>query len=412
MIFIKKNIEYKCARWKLPDGTYFSEKMPQEYENNHFGPELRQHIIYQHHFNRVPQGKIYLELRDKGIDISTGQINSILAEAAKKFTPEKENMLASALPISDFVQVDDTGGRHQGKNQFSTVICNDFFVYFKTTKSKSRINFLQILNANNEPYAVDENAIMYAKKYCVSKSTMEWFESKIGSIYYEPDLENFFGDIILSKKDKRIITEACLFAACINGGMPIDLKILSDDAKQFDIANNALCWIHAERAIKKIVPIDDEEKAAIVIAKNSIWNFYRELKEYREFPSEEKKEYLSKKFDEIFSTPTYGYSIAPIFATFLKNKKKLLLILDYPNLPLHNNTSEQDIREYVIKRKISGGTRSDLGREARDTFTSIIKTCLKNKVSFWDFVNDRIKNLNIIPSLSEIVVRRMLGQSP
>ena len=55
-------------------------------------------------------------------------------------------------------------------------------------------------------------------------------------------------------------------------------------------------------------------------------------------------------------------------------------------MPLHNNDSERDIREYVKKRKISGSTRSDLGRKARDTFTSLKKTCGKLGVCFWDYL--------------------------
>jgi len=216
----------------------------------------------------------------------------------------------------------------------------------------------------------------------------------------------------LSKREKKIITEACLFAACIEGDLSLEQIILSDGAGQFNLFKHALCWIHAKRALKKIVPIDDEEKSDRDNVRGLIWDFYDELKRYRKFPSKERKTYLSDKFDKIFSTPTYGNSIAPIFANFLKHKKELLLVLDCPEVPLHNNASERDIRDYVVKRKISGGTRSDLGRKARDTFASLMKTCLKNSISFWYFLDDRIKKINLIPPLSKVVALRSLGQSP
>jgi hypothetical protein len=57
-------------------------------------------------------------------------------------------------------------------------------------------------------------------------------------------------------------------------------------------------------------------------------------------------------------------------------------------LPLHNNLSERDIREYVKKRKISGSTRS----ESRDTFASLKKTCRKHGVSFWHYLKARLLN--------------------
>ena len=88
-----------------------------------------------------------------------------------------------------------------------------------------------------------------------------------------------------------------------------------------------------------------------------------------------------------------------------ENKAELLLVLDRPEIPLHNNLSENDIREYVKKRKISGSTRSELGRRCRDTFTSLKKTCRKLDISFWDYLMDRLSNSNAIPFLPEIIVQ-------
>jgi hypothetical protein len=59
------------------------------------------------------------------------------------------------------------------------------------------------------------------------------------------------------------------------------------------------------------------------------------------------------------------------------NKTELLMVLERPDIPLHNNSAENAIRDYVKKRKISGSTRSEAGRRCRDTFTSLKKTCRK-----------------------------------
>jgi len=74
-----------------------------------------------------------------------------------------------------------------------------------------------------------------------------------------------------------------------------------------------------------------------------------------------------------------------------------------PHLPLHNNLSENDIREYARLRKISAGTRSDLGRRCRDTFLSLKKTCRKLGVSFHEFLFDRLTQAGSIPSLPELM---------
>ena len=44
----------------------------------------------------------------------------------------------------------------------------------------------------------------------------------------------------------------------------------------------------------------------------------------------------------------------------------------------------------MIKRKISGGTRSDQGRDCRDAFLGLLLTCAKLGVSFWDFLGHRL----------------------
>ncbi len=50
------------------------------------------------------------------------------------------------------------------------------------------------------------------------------------------------------------------------------------------------------------------------------------------------------------------------------NQQELLRVLDKPYLPLHNNLSEQGIRDYVKKRKISGSTRSKAGAKVSRYF--------------------------------------------
>lgn len=84
----------------------------------------------------------------------------------------------------------------------------------------------------------------------------------------------------------------------------------------------------------------------------------------------------------------------------------MLLVLDHPDIPLHNNLSENDIRQYVKKRKISAGTRSDAGRRCRDTFLSLKTTCRKLGVTFWQYLRDRIQQHGRIPPLAELIRRK------
>ncbi len=87
-----------------------------------------------------------------------------------------------------------------------------------------------------------------------------------------------------------------------------------------------------------------------------------------------------------------------------ENKAELLLVLDRPKIRLHNNLNENDIREYVKRRKVSGSTRSELGQSCRDTFTSLKKTCRKLGVSFWDYLLDRLCKSQAILPLQDIIL--------
>jgi len=84
----------------------------------------------------------------------------------------------------------------------------------------------------------------------------------------------------------------------------------------------------------------------------------------------------------------------------------LLIVLKYPKIPLHNNDCERDIREYAKRRKISGSSRSDMGRKARDTFTSLKKTCQKHTISFWNYVLDRLTDKRRVPRLADLIKQK------
>jgi len=181
------------------------------------------------------------------------------------------------------------------------------------------------------------------------------------------------------------------------------LVIVSDDAGQFNILLHALCWVHAERLIHKLIPCSDEQRDILAATRSQIWDFYADLKAYKASPNEEKKRSLSQRFDEIFTQKTDYVTLNLALKRLHKNKRELLLVLDRPDIPLHNNLSESDIREYAKRRKVSGGTRSDTGRKRRDTFISLKKTCRKLGISFWQYLQDRVEKINAIPRLSDLI---------
>ena len=170
----------------------------------------------------------------------------------------------------------------------------------------------------------------------------------------------------------------------------IDKIIITDDAKQYYFLSelHALCWIHEVRHYRKLNPFLEFNRIKLHNFLNEIWKFYEQLKEYKGNPNEAEKQYLEKRFDELFSVKTGYLELDRRNELTKKKKEKLLLVLAYPEIPLHNNPAEIALREMVIKKNISGGTRSEDGKIAWENMMSIMDTCRKNGVSFFSYVKD------------------------
>ncbi len=195
----------------------------------------------------------------------------------------------------------------------------------------------------------------------------------------------------VNSRPVRIITEGALCGALLEDGNFSETVILSDDAKQFRLGCNALCWVHAERNFKKLPSPGDDIRQVVDAKQSEIWDLYRQLGEYRLKPDAKLRESLLERFDQIFNDKTGYHSLNLLLERQRANKPELLRVLDHPHTPLHNNLGENDARVYVIRRKISSGSRSDKGRDGRDAGLGILKTCQKQQLSFWHLLRNRFK---------------------
>jgi len=209
---------------------------------------------------------------------------------------------------------------------------------------------------------------------------------------------------VVNDRRIKIVTEGPLLGSVLHHGLPKGVVIVSDNPGQFNIFTHALCWIHAECSINKLIALSEEKDRILEDVKEKIWDFYKELKVYKSPADETKKTYLEDRFEEIFTHTTDYQMLNLALERIYENKAELVLVLERPEIPLHNNLSETDIREYAKMRKVSGSTRSDEGRRCRDTFASLKKTCPKLGVSFWDYLLDRISRRNEIPLLHELIL--------
>jgi Transposase IS66 family len=408
LIIQPRIIRYRRERWQSPTGQTLVAPLPPEViSGSHFGPNLICFILHQYHHQHVTQPLLWEQLDQFGIDISAGQLSLILTEKAGAFHQEKDQLLPAALEVSPYVQVDDTGARHQGRNGYCTHIGNELFATFESTDSKSRLNFLEILRRPHTDYVINEIAVVY------------WEQQKLAVAVVEKLCQGpcQFGDAtvwharlqelgITAERHVRIASEGALLASLIAHGVSAELGIVSDGAGQFDVLVHIACWIHAERPLARMVPYSDEHRAAVEKVRQRIWELYQDLKEYRQEPKEAQRAVLESRFDELCGEQTGFPSVDDVLTRMSEHRADLLRVLERPEVPLHNNLSEGHVRDYVKKRKISGSTRSESGRRARDTFASLKKTCRRLGVNFWAYLQDRVRGLGQVPPLPQLIRQR------
>jgi hypothetical protein len=141
-----------------------------------------------------------------------------------------------------------------------------------------------------------------------------------------------------------------LLGGLVARGVSPDLVVLSDGAPQFVVFVHAACWIHAERPLARLVPHHDEHRAAIEKVRTQIWELYQDLKAYQRQPDAAHKPTLESRFDVLCGQKTGYPSIDGVLKEMREHKADLLCVLERPEVPLHNNGEESDIRDYVKKR--------------------------------------------------------------
>ena len=209
----------------------------------------------------------------------------------------------------------------------------------------------------------------------------------------------------------QIATEGALWGSIHAHGFLRDTVVVSDDAGQFAVGQHALCWIHAERLVHKLDTFTDLQRHAQQHVRGLIWRFYADLKAYCAAPAARRRVQMRARFDRIFRRCTGFATLDRLLERLHANKPELLTVLERPEIPLHTNGSERDIRCHVTKRKISGGTHSTAGRDCRDAFLGLMQTAAKLGITFWQYLGARLQLQQSppVPYLPDLV--RCRGQT-
>jgi hypothetical protein len=266
LVLAAEVVRYKRERWVTPEGKTIIAPLPDGIQGG-FGPELRRFCLVMHIQGQVTTERPTSILNGIGIDISKRQVVRMLTADVDMFAAEDHAVLYSGLISAPFITVDDTGARHARRDAVTTQIGNDRFTVFRTSSSKSRLNFLSLLRAGHEDYVINDAALDYmharqidplligklaAHRAKVFGSQMDWLQH-LASCSID----------IFDRHRLRLLSEAAIWGAIRHHGLMNNTVVVSDGAGQFRIANHALCWVHAERLLQKLMPTTLKEARSV-----------------------------------------------------------------------------------------------------------------------------------------------------
>ena len=385
LILTPKDVVYKLEVWQAPDGAIIRAALPPGIEGTHFGSQLRA-LIHGLYASGMTQPAVFQFVKSTGIEISEGQVHNILVGEAKNYEKESAAILSAGLQEAPYIRVDDTGAKHCYQSGYCTHIGGQYFAYYKTTPSKSRLNFLKLLSQGKEGYVINDAFIWHLFESGVEDDILNSFEAYKGKRYSgKKGLIRLINAMGLRGKKLRL---TCLEAGLV-GFVQEKLKpgqvLISDRAGQFNILNHADCWVHMERPLRKLVASTRNIETEIGEVREAIWTLYEQVKEAS--ISQKGKEQVLKAYDALVAKKVVSPGVRAVLDAFQEHREGLLKALDHPGLPLHNNDSERDIRGMVKFRNISGSTKSDEGMSFRDGLITLKQTCYRLGENFWGYLN-------------------------
>ena len=388
--------------------TYLAS-LPRGYEGE-FGPGLKALVIAWHFGANMTEPKILDQLRDVGIRISDGQLSRWLIRDQERFHGEKSARYEAGLRSSPWQQIDDTATWEKGQNRRCHAVCHPLYTAYFTTATKERLAVLDVLqDFRARRYRLNAEAFGFLEMFGVSWRVVNALkqlppETGLSEGEFLRLLNEHLPQLGPQQKS-RVLESAAVAAYHAQREWPVVRLLVGDDAPQWKCltAELALCWIHEGRHYKKLMPYVAHHVQLLESFLDRYWAYYDQLLSYRERPTPEEKARLEKAFDTLFATVTSYEALDERIAKTRAKKESLLMVLEHPEIPLHNNRSELDARRIVRQRDVSFGTRSAEGTRARDTFLTLVATAKKLGVSFYQYVYDRISGAHQMPSLADLI---------
>jgi hypothetical protein len=361
----------------------------------------------------VTQPKIHDLFTDAKIIISAGQLSNFLIKDHDVFHKEKDALYEAGLRSSPWQNIDETTTRVKAQNFYCQILCNPLYTAFFTTENKSRLTVIDVLqNFRERTFLLNREAFSYIDIFKLSAPVIQ-------QLKYFPQEQQLGQNEFFSLLDKglphlgpqqrnHVIDAAAIAAYHAQMEFPVVRLLICDDAPQFKLVTQqlALCWVHDGRLYKKLDPCISYHRQLLDSFLEKYWDFYKKLREYRDNPTPDEHVRLNNEFDQLFSTETGYYALDQRIAKTKSKKPSMLIVLDHPEIPLHNNSAELGARKRVRKRVVSYGTRTNEGTKVWDTFMSLSVTAKKLGINFYNYLYDRISGTFEMPNLADLIAQR------
>ena len=402
----------KRKYYSASEGQTYLAELPPGYAGE-FGPGIKSLAIVMHFGMQATEPKL-LEFFDHfGIQISAGQLSNLLIKDKEPFHAEKDAIYETGVRSSPWQHIDDTGARVNGQNQHCHVVCNPLYSAYFTTEKKDRQTVIDVLwNTRERRFLLNDEALGLLNSLRVSARVIGQLdvlphEQEMGEDELAGLLDQHLPNV--GPQQRKWILDATAIAAYhAQTEFPVVKLLVCDDAPQFKLITDelSLCWIHDGRHYKKLIPHLAYHRQLLDDFRKCYWDLYDQLLLYREHPTAADSIRLTSKFDELFSTVTGYDALDERIAKTKAKQESMLMVLEHPEIPLHNNSAELTARKRVRRRKISFGTRSEDGTKAWDTFATLEATAKKLDVSFYEYIYDRVSGAYKMPSLADLISAR------
>ena len=417
IVFKRENTEFQIELWYSPSKNKTYRSHPDNY-TGYFGNNLKTFALMMHNFADVTHSKLLGLLRGMDIEISSGSLQNILSENRETWIKEKQDIIKSGLQ-GDYTQTDTTGAKVAGELWHTHILCSDNFMSFSTLEGKGRKHLLYALQGEPEnglSFIYNDVTEKYLNHFKISKS----HKKQLASIYenqgiltefeFKKKTTELMPDLVSKPTTFNWVCDSFAFGYYHWQEDYSKVNILiSDNAPEYKLIGNrqGLCWIHDARNYNKITPFVKYHQQLVEDFQRTYWKFYKKLLDYKDKPDKELKHKIETDFDKLFIPNTRYFDLDKQIKKTLKNKNELLTVLEYPQIPLHNNLSELAARIQVRKRDISLHTMTKCGTKLQDAFMSIIQTCRLNGVNAYAYIRNRVAEQNEI-YLPNIVAAKII----